>query len=149
RIWVRAGREAGGGGGAAARRRIEGPPDDAGRDQAALPHQLAVEIDVSPERRADGAVGSVHQGERDVALAGGRPGRGRHAARLLAARAGGIEKCIVRGLLTRNIETDELLARPTLGLREQRPAPGEMPLVEIDQPRESELERRALGTEVQ
>src|SRR5215469_3702080 len=56
-------------------RRVKGPLDHACCDHAAFPCQLAVEIDIRPQRRADGTVRRFHDCESDVAFTGRRPGR--------------------------------------------------------------------------
>src|ERR1700733_6896315 len=61
------------------RRCEERPPPPARAHHAPLPYQLAIEVDLGPDGRARGDVGRVHHGERQVALAGWRPGRRGHA----------------------------------------------------------------------
>src|SRR5579862_8295463 len=104
---------------------------------------------MSPERRACGDVRRAHHGESEVAFGRGRPrGRG-HIASFAASRALAVEQGVVRGLGTLDIETYEAPTRRTSGFREERAPAREMSLVEVDQPGEPELERRALGAEVQ
>src|SRR3974390_3064497 len=123
------------------RGRVERPLHDRGGNHATLPYQLAVEIDVRPQRRAERTVRRVDERECQVALAGGRPGCRGDTTHLPAARARGIEQRVVRGLLPGDIESYELAAGPTRFLGEQRAPAGEVPFAEVDEPREPELER--------
>src|SRR6516162_2490799 len=116
--------EISGRGRAPARGREKWPLDYPRRDHAALPHQLAVEIDVRPQRRADGAVRGIDDGERDVALAGWRPGRRGDTSRLAPPRARGIQQRVVGGLVAGNIEPDECAAWPARAFGKQRTAAG-------------------------
>src|SRR6516164_8912625 len=136
--------EVSGRGRAPARGREEWPLDHLRCDHAALPHQLAVEIDVSPQRRADSAVRRLDDGEREVALAGRRPGRRGDTARLAPPRARGIQQRVVGGLVAGYVEPDECAAWPARAFGQQRTAAGEVTLGEVDEPREPELERGAL-----
>src|ERR1700682_5992104 len=129
--------------------RVERPLDHACPLHAPLPRELAVQIDFRPDRGTRRHVRGVHHRERQIAFAGRRPGRGRYAAHLLAARALRVQQRVVRSLVSLDIESYELPRGPAPLLREQRAAPGEVTLAEVDQPGEPQLERRAVGADAQ
>src|SRR5579863_587872 len=106
-----------------------------------LPYQLAVEIDLGPQLRTDAEVRGLHHRQRQVALAGRRPGRRGDAARLAPAAAVDVQQRVVRRLVALDIEPHQTALRTALMLREQGPSPGEVTLFEVNQPRESQLER--------
>src|SRR5487761_272861 len=65
---------------AAPRRCKERPLDDIRADHPPLPGELPVEVDLGPYLPAGVEMRRSQHGERDVALAGGRPGGRRDAA---------------------------------------------------------------------
>ena len=65
------------------------------------------------------------------------------------ARALRVQQRVVRRLVALDVEADEPPPRPARPLGEQRPPPGEVSLAEIDEPCETEFQRRALAADVQ
>src|SRR5579862_796379 len=121
----------------------ERPLDDPRAYHAPLPHQFAVEINLRPQRTPGREMRCIDHGERQVAFGGGRPDRGRHAARLTAQRLVAVEQRVEGRLRALDVQAHEQAAAAAALLLEERTAAGEMSLAEVDQPGEAELERRA------
>src|ERR1700733_3055694 len=114
---------------------------------APFPEELSIQVDISPDGAAHREIRCIDHSKRDVALASRRPSRGGDAPDLALAGLLGIEQRIVRGLVAVDIEPHQPPARTRGTLGEQRTPAIEVTFVEVDDPLEAELERRALAAD--
>src|SRR5260370_15248670 len=110
-----------------------------------LPYEFTVQVDFRPDGRADLKMRCIDDSKRDIALASRRPSRGGDAADLAFAAVVGVKKRVMGRLVAGDIQADEPATRTLSALGQQRTPPREMPFVEIHQPPEAELERRAVA----
>src|ERR1700733_78628 len=93
--------------GPAALRCVERLFDDASARHAPLPYQLPIEVDFGPHFGAELQMRRREHREGDVALAGGRPDGGGHAADLAFSRAVAVQLSGVRSLIAVNVWSHE------------------------------------------
>src|SRR5581483_1558130 len=120
--------------------------DDPCANHPSLPYQLLIEIDFRPQAAPALEMRSIEHSQRDVTFAGRRPARRADTADLALTRALGIQQGVVRRLVPLDVESRQTPLEALAALRQQGPSSREMPFVEVHQPLQTELERRAVAT---
>ena len=121
---------------------------DLGAGHAPFPNQLAVQVNFRPYGVAHGEMRRVDHRQGDVALAGRRPDGGGDGADLCLAGMVGIDQRVVGRLVALDIQPDQAPSGAALFFRQQSTAAVEMALVEIDQPTQTQFQRRSIASAV-